>query len=184
MLSEHIREAYESGVRTLRDHPDTTLLASGVPDSSIAEGGVAHVFVTTADAWLRESVLAHEVFGPASLVVRVTGPSQLATIADRLEGQLTATIHAAAPDGEQARALLPMLAERAGRIIVNGWPTGVEVATATVHGGPFPAASDGRSTSVGTLAIQRFLRPVAYQNVPPDLLPEVFRERDRGGSRS
>ncbi|WP_051807726.1 aldehyde dehydrogenase family protein [Actinoplanes subtropicus] len=170
MLSEHVREAYESGLRLMREHPDTELLGSGVPDPSIAEGGVAHVFVTTAEAWLREPVLAREVFGPAALVVRVGDPAQLATIAERLEGQLAATVHAAPPDGERARSLLPTLAEKAGRIIVNGWPTGVEVGTATVHGGPFPATSDGSSTSVGTLAIHRFLRPVAYQNLPPDLL--------------
>jgi alpha-ketoglutaric semialdehyde dehydrogenase len=176
MLSGHIREAYESGLRTLREHPDVTLLGSGRSEPSIALAGVAHVFVTTAAEWLRDPVLAQEIFGPASLVVRVPHPDRLATVADRLDGQLTATIHAATRDDEQARELLPLLEEKAGRIIVNGWPTGVEVGPATVHGGPFPATSDGRSTSVGTLAIQRFLRPVAYQNVPPQLLPEMLSE--------
>ncbi|HEY0699701.1 MAG TPA: aldehyde dehydrogenase family protein, partial [Micromonospora sp.] len=175
MLSRHIRTGYEAGVRALREHPETTELAAGVPAPTLAEGGVASVFTTTVEAWLRDPVLSHEVFGPASLVVRVPDRSVLPTVVERLEGQLTATVHVGPGDGEQARALLPLLEERAGRIVVDGWPTGVEVGAATVHGGPFPATSDGRTTSVGTLAIGRFLRPVAYQNFPPDLLPEALR---------
>ncbi|MGI5237887.1 aldehyde dehydrogenase (NADP(+)) [Dactylosporangium sp. CA-139066] len=177
MLSEHIRAAYELGIRSLREHPQTTELAAGTAAPAIVESGVAHVFTTTADAWLRDPVLAHEVFGPASLVVRVPDRSALPAIIERLEGQLTATIHIGPGDSDDARALLPLLEEKAGRIVVNGWPTGVEVGPATVHGGPFPATSDGRTTSVGTLAIERFLRPVAYQNVPQELLPEVLRDR-------
>jgi hypothetical protein len=93
ILSEHIREAYDSGLRTLHEHPDVTVAGSGVPDPSIAQPGVAHVFVTAAEAWLRDPVLAQEIFGPTSLVVRVPGPSHLAAITNRLEGQLTATVH-------------------------------------------------------------------------------------------
>jgi alpha-ketoglutaric semialdehyde dehydrogenase len=177
MLSEHIRSAYESGVRALREHPETTELAAGVPVPAIAEGGVAHVFTTTADAWLRDPALSAEVFGPAALVVRVPDPLLLPAVLDRLEGQLTVTVHVGPGDDGTARELLPLAEEKAGRIVVNGWPTGVEVGAATVHGGPFPATSDGRSTSVGTLAMQRFLRPVAYQDVPPELLPEAFTGR-------
>jgi alpha-ketoglutaric semialdehyde dehydrogenase len=98
----------------------------------------------------------------------------MAEAAAGLEGQLTATVHATAADHDAAAALIPVLEDTVGRIIFNGWPTGVEVSHAMVHGGPFPATSDGRSTSVGTLAIERFLRPVAYQNVPEALLPPAL----------
>ena len=100
-----------------------------------------------------------------------------------LEGQLTATLHMEDGDIALARTLLPMLERQAGRILANGWPTGVEVTHAMVHGGPFPATSDGRSTSVGTLAIDRFLRPVCYQDLPQALLPETLRGDGTGPRR-
>ncbi len=95
---------------------------------------------------------------------------------ERQEGQLTVTLQMEDTDLDDARALLPTLERKAGRVLVNGWPTGVEVAHAMVHGGPFPATSDGRSTSVGSLAIRRFLRPVCYQNLPDALLPPALRD--------
>ncbi|TFW09986.1 aldehyde dehydrogenase (NADP(+)), partial [Oxalobacteraceae bacterium OM1] len=101
---------------------------------------------------------------------------QMRDVAERLEGQLTATLHIDAGDAEAARRLLPTLERKAGRILVNGYPTGVEVCDAMVHGGPFPATSDPRSTSVGTLAIRRFLRPVCYQDLPQELLPAALRD--------
>jgi NADP-dependent aldehyde dehydrogenase len=112
-----------------------------------------------------------EVFGPASLIVRCRDEGELIAVVTSLEGQLTATLHLADEDQALAARLLPLLELKAGRLIANGWPTGVEVSHAMVHGGPFPATSDGRSTSVGTLAIERFLRPVCYQDVPAPLLP-------------
>ena len=118
-----------------------------------------------------QPALQEEVFGAASLVVRVSSADELAGVAAGLEGQLTATVHATESDHAAAGALIPVLEDKVGRIVFNGWPTGVDVGHAMVHGGPFPATADGRSTSVGTLAIERFLRPVAYQNVPPALLP-------------
>ena len=93
-----------------------------------------------------------------------------------MQGQLTITLQMDEADTDAARALLPTLERKAGRLLVNGWPTGVEVCHAMVHGGPFPATSDSRTTSVGTLAIRRFLRPVCYQDLPDDLLPESLRE--------
>jgi NADP-dependent aldehyde dehydrogenase len=121
-------------------------------------------------------VLQEEIFGAASLVVRYDDAAELVEAASRLEGQLTATLQLTAADHELAAALLPVLERKAGRILANGWPTGVEVGHAMVHGGPFPATSDSRSTSVGTLAIERFLRPVAYQNIPDELLPAALRD--------
>ena len=105
------------------------------------------------------------------MVVRVPDVDSFAAVATSLEGQLTATIHATESDHAAAAPLVPVLEDKVGRILFNGWPTGVEVGHAMVHGGPFPATADGRSTSVGTLAIERFLRPVAYQNLPAGLLP-------------
>jgi NADP-dependent aldehyde dehydrogenase len=97
-------------------------------------------------------------------------------VSNRLEGQLTATVQMDPADTSIARRLIPILERKAGRILANGWPTGVEVGHAMVHGGPFPATSDSRTTSVGSLAIRRFLRPVCYQDLPPDLLPMELRD--------
>ena len=109
------------------------------------------------------------------------GTEQLREFAEQLEGQLTATVLAADADADEARALLPVLERKVGRILFNGWPTGVEVGYSMVHGGPYPATSDARSTSVGALAIERFLRPVAYQDVPDALLPEALRDANEWG---
>jgi NADP-dependent aldehyde dehydrogenase len=175
LLNAATRRSYREGVRALQRHPSVTELASGSLNGDTVPTAVpAHVFITAADAWLSDPTLSEEVFGPATLVVVVPDPGMLSTIAEHLEGQLTATLHAEPTDADLAISLLPVLEEKAGRIIVNGWPTGVEVGPATVHGGPFPATSDGRTTSVGTLAIRRFLRPVAYQNLPSEYLPAVL----------
>ena len=107
--------------------------------------------------------------------------AEVADVVAGLEGQLTATLQLDDADIADARALLPILADRVGRILANGWPTGVEVTHAMVHGGPYPATSDGRTTSVGTLAIHRFLRPVAFQNLPAALLPPAISDDNAWG---
>jgi acyl-CoA reductase-like NAD-dependent aldehyde dehydrogenase len=114
------------------------------------------------------------VFGPCSLLVRCDDEAQLCRVLAALEGQLTATLHIEPADHAIAQRLLPLLQRKAGRVLVNAFPTGVEVCDAMVHGGPFPATSDGRSTSVGTAAIERFLRPVCFQNLPDALLPAAL----------
>ncbi len=174
MLTASIHAAFNAGLERLRDAGGVTLDARGDGDDTIAAAGRAGLFVTDAATFLANPALHEEVFGAASLIVRVADDGQLAQIVERLDGQLTATVHAAAGDHEQARRLLPLLELVAGRIVFNGWPTGVEVGHAVVHGGPFPATSDSRTTSVGTLAIDRFLRPVSYQDVPVDLLPRAL----------
>ncbi|SHM95407.1 NADP-dependent aldehyde dehydrogenase, partial [Halomonas cupida] len=121
-----------------------------------------------------EEALQAEVFGSTSLVVKCADLDEVKGVAEHLEGQLTATLQMDDDDIEVARELLPILERRAGRVMANGWPTGVEVCDAMVHGGPYPATSDARTTSVGTAAIQRFLRPVCYQNLPDALLPEAL----------
>ncbi|MNN66458.1 Alpha-ketoglutaric semialdehyde dehydrogenase [compost metagenome] len=130
--------------------------------------------MTQASAFLADPALQAEVFGAASLVVACDSDAQIRQVAEHLEGQLTATLQLDEADIDSARALLPTLERKAGRILVNGWPTGVEVCDAMVHGGPFPATSDARTTSVGTAAILRFLRPVCYQDFPDALLPAAL----------
>jgi NADP-dependent aldehyde dehydrogenase len=171
MLNPGIHASYVDGVARLDQLPVVDQVAEGQDGNGLAAPGQAHLFTTTAQEFVREPALHEEVFGASSLVVRLTGAEQFADVAAALEGQLTATIHATPDDHPAAAPLLPVLEDKVGRILFNGWPTGVEVGHAMVHGGPFPATADGRSTSVGTLAIERFLRPVAYQNVPADLLP-------------
>jgi 2,5-dioxopentanoate dehydrogenase len=174
MLTPAIHGAYAAGVAALEAHPQLQILGRGAE----AEGphlGRAAVFAAPAQAFLQDPSLAHENFGASSIVIRCPDMAAMAAVTERLEGQLTATLHLEDEDREMARALLPVLERRAGRILVNGWPTGVEVSHAMVHGGPFPATSDSRTTSVGTLAIRRFLRPVCYQDLPDALLPPELR---------
>jgi 2,5-dioxopentanoate dehydrogenase len=115
------------------------------------------------------------------VVVRYDSVEALLPHLESLEGQLTATVQYARADADDARALLPVLEDRVGRILFNGWPTGVEVGHAMVHGGPFPATSDPRGTSVGSLAIERFQRPVCYQDLPAELLPEAVHDDNPWG---
>jgi len=173
MLTAGIREAYAEGIAALASH-GAALVGAGAEGSGAC--GRAHVFTVNGAEFRANPALAHEVFGPSSIIVRCADMAELAAILAGMEGQLTATLHLAEADHSAARVLLPILENRAGRIIANAWPTGVEVTHAMVHGGPFPATSDGRSTSVGTLAIDRFLRPVSYQDLPPALLPEALRD--------
>ncbi|MBO2446072.1 aldehyde dehydrogenase (NADP(+)) [Actinomadura barringtoniae] len=172
MFSKSVAAAYSRGVDTLQATSTVEQKARGRGD---APQGVAGLFVTTGDDFLADKRLHEEVFGPAAIVVRVRDDEQLAEIVEHLEGQLTATVHMAETDKEAAAQLLRRLELVAGRLVVNGWPTGVEVGHAMVHGGPFPASSAPATTSVGSRAIERFLRPVAYQDVPADLLPPELR---------
>ena len=122
----------------------------------------------------QEEVLQEEIFGPTTIVVEVADQTQLEQALRSLHGQLTATLLAEPDDLQRFASLVPILEEKAGRLLLNGYPTGVEVCDAMVHGGPYPATSDARGTSVGTLAIERFLRPVCYQNYPDALLPQAL----------
>jgi 2,5-dioxopentanoate dehydrogenase len=175
MLTGGIWAAYEKGVDALASHLKVETLAVG-PEGEGASCGRAALFSTTAEAFLADAALGHEVFGASSLLVRCRDEAELAEVLQGLEGQLTATIQLDPQDVAIARRLMPILERKAGRILANGWPTGVEVTHAMVHGGPYPATSDPRTTSVGSLAIDRFLRPVCYQNLPSELLPEELRD--------
>lgn len=169
MLTDGIRAAYETGLERLAAIPGVAVLARGGDEPAPA------LLRTDAATFLDEPVPHEEVFGAASLVVTVQDEAETHRVLDRLDGQLTATLHTGPGDEGEAARLVPRLELIAGRIVHGGWPTGVEVGSATVHGGPFPATTDARSTSVGTLAIGRFLRPVAYQDFPTDLLPPELR---------
>lgn len=175
MLTQGIHEAYQQGVSRLSANNKVREVARG----RVGEGPnqcQAGLFLTSADDFLNEEELQEEVFGATSLIIECRDDDEVTRIAEHLEGQLTATLQMDDADIDAARKLLPTLERKAGRILVNGWPTGVEVGHAMVHGGPYPATSDSRSTSVGTAAIFRFLRPVCYQDLPDTLRPEAIKE--------
>ncbi len=179
MLTSPISASYGKGQAALRDH-GATLVASGGRGDFAASGQAALWQVESAHV-LDQPALLEEVFGPSSLLVRYDGVENLDTLLSALDGQLTATVHAEPEELRAHEALLQRLEQKAGRLIANQFPTGVEVGPAMVHGGPFPATSDGQSTSVGTHAIERFTRYVAYQNWPDDALPEELRTANPRG---
>lgn len=181
MLTAGIHDAYVKGVDQLLKHRKVTMLARGAESQGKNCGRGALFSVQAGDLLLHKEVM-NEVFGASAVIVRCADEAQLLELLEHLEGQLTATLHIGGRDEALAARLVPVLERKAGRLIANGWPTGVEVSHAMVHGGPFPATSDGRSTSVGTLAIERFLRPVCYQDFPDALLPKALR-RDAVKSR-
>ena len=171
MLTPGIAASYADGVEALRGA--ASLVARGVSADSDTLCRAA-LFTTDAASFTASEVLQAEVFGASSLVVRCADVDEMVSLVSELEGQLTVTVHADETDQVTAARLLPSLELKAGRILFNGWPTGVEVGHAMVHGGPYPATSDSRTTSVGARAIERFLRPVAYQDVPKALLPSAI----------
>ncbi len=173
MLTGSIAKAFCDGVARLEKHPEVRLIANGKQGSEFE--GTAALFETTAAAFLAHHELQDEVFGAAGLIVRCRDLAELERVLDGLEGQLTVALHIASEDEPDAKRLVPKLEMLAGRLLVNGFGTGVEVSPAMVHGGPYPATADGRSTSVGTLAIYRFLRPVSYQDFTSNLLPPPLR---------
>ncbi len=177
MLNARVCQAYKRGVESL-ERAGAELLASGQAEGGPTEAVATLHQVALADLASDPDLLA-EVFGPSTLLVRYEAAEALPEAAGRLEGQLTATVHGESFElepGGAAEALFSVLVDKAGRLIVNQFPTGVEVGPAMVHGGPFPASSDGRSTSVGTRAVERFTRLVAFQNFPQELLPEALRD--------
>jgi len=168
MLTDGIAEAFRDGASRVAATASVRELAGS---ACSARAAAPYLFETSGADWLANAELAHEVFGPLGIVVRVTDHEQAMEIARGFEGQLTATLHLDEGDKDAAQSLMPVLERKAGRLLVNGYPTGVEVCDAMVHGGPYPASTNFGATSVGTLAIRRFVRPVCYQNAPDWLLP-------------
>lgn len=171
MLADGISDAYRAGV-------DRIAGAATAVTRADCDGRKARpaVFRTTAANFMADHALGQEVFGPLGLIVTTDSDDQMLDLARALEGQLTVTLQLDADDHPLAARLMPVLERKAGRILANGWPTGVEVADAMVHSGPYPASTNFGATSVGTMAIRRFLRPVCLQNLPDDLLPQDLRD--------
>ncbi len=174
MLNAGIRQNYAGKQERLKEQPGVVeRLAVTSPNPAC---GGASLYETSAAAVIANPLLGEEVFGPSTMLVAADGLEEMVALAKSLEGQLTATIHAAAGDLESQRTLLAVLETRAGRVLCAGFPTGLEVNQSIVHGGPFPATSDGRSTSVGGAAIFRFARQVCWQDTPDALLPPALQE--------
>nr|WP_067288843.1 aldehyde dehydrogenase (NADP(+)) [Marinobacterium profundum] len=184
MLTPGIQQAYVSGAERLGQSTGVEQLAKGLC-SDAPNQCQATLFATSAEAFIADKRLTEEVFGSCSLVIRCQDEAQMLKVAKHLEGQLTASIHCNDNENEDlVRNLISVLELKAGRVLFNGYPTGVEVCHAMVHGGPYPATSDSRSTSVGAAAIQRFMRPVCYQDVPEKYLPaEIDSANSRGLTR-
>lgn len=173
MLNDRIRAGYDRSLAALSAHDEVGVLADSIGP---VDAPTPTLLCTTVNAVLADpESLTAEVFGPAAMIVEYLGDAQLLDVARVLDGQLTATIFGAADDAVVPE-LLAVLGERAGRVLMNGWPTGVSVTYAQQHGGPYPATTAVGSTSVGTAAIERFLRPVAYQDVPEALLPPPLQD--------
>ncbi len=168
MLTPGIAAAFEGGQRRVAA---TSGVREVLKTSCSARGASPYLYATTGAEWLKNEELGEEVFGPLGIFVTVRDFDEMIAVARSFEGQLTATLHMDAGDAANARTLLPILERKAGRILANGFPTGVEVSDAMVHGGPYPASTNFGATSVGTMAIRRFLRPVSYQNLPVEIMP-------------
>jgi NADP-dependent aldehyde dehydrogenase len=173
MLTPAIMASYKNGVSSRMNHAAV---------KTICAGGAA-LFKTTATDFLAHPELAEELFGPSTLVITYTDHPQLIELIEGLEGQLTATIHGSEEDLIEYKDVVRLLETKAGRLVFNGFPTGVEVCHAMVHGGPYPATSEGRSTSVGTRAIYRFARQVCFQDFPNNALHAALREENPLGIR-
>ena len=173
MLSEHIRTGFSEALGRLAKRPGVRLIAGTAPPET--DPAPTILATTVSDLLADSEAMTQECFGPAALVVSYASEEELLAAARVFDGQLTATIHSAGQEPVTS-ALLDVLTERVGRVVWNGWPTGVSVTYAQHHGGPYPATTSVQTTSVGTAAIDRFLRPVTYQDAPQDVLPAALRE--------
>lgn len=168
MLTDGIAQAYSKGAAVIGEQAGVQTLITSMCDRREAK---PFLFRVQAEDWLGNHALSEEVFGPLGLVVVARDADEMDRVARSFVGQLTTTLHMDDDDAALARRLLPVLERMAGRVLANGFPTGVEVCDAMVHGGPYPASTNFGATSVGTLSIRRFLRPVCYQNLPEAILP-------------
>ena len=178
MLTEGIAKSYRTGVAERQANGGVETVAEKAADGARSTFAAPVVFQIAGADLLREPELASEVFGPSTLVIRYESREELLALARGLEGQLTATLHGTESDLAAFADLIAVLERKAGRLVVNGFPTGVEVCHAMVHGGPYPATSDSRATSVGTYSIYRFVRPVCYQDFPQAALPSELKDEN------
>ena len=178
LLTGIIRSSYKAGINARKGKSDVKLVAEKSQANSKSLGVGAALFETDAQSFLKDPELSEEIFGPATLLVRHSKREEVMRAASELEGHLTATIHGTDRDLHDFADLIAILEQKVGRLVFNGFPTGVEVSHAMVHGGPYPSTSDGKSTSVGTQAIFRFTRPVCYQGFPEAALPDALKENN------
>ncbi|HSJ66696.1 MAG TPA: aldehyde dehydrogenase (NADP(+)) [Anditalea sp.] len=175
MLTSGIQNNYLKGIEKLSSSKNVEVLAKGKEESASSRG-TSYLLHTSAQSFLTEHHLQEEVFGPSTLAVTAQQKDELLKAAENLHGHLTITIHGTEEDLLEHQDLIQVLEQKAGRLTINGYPTGVEVCHSMVHGGPYPATTDSRSTSVGTDAIKRFVRPVCYQSFPNALLPDELKD--------
>jgi NADP-dependent aldehyde dehydrogenase len=175
MLNRNICKSYAEGIAAMQKEESVRIVGHASKEATDEKNEARPVlFAVNANDFIANPVLSQEIFGPASLTVTYSKNEELYEILRSMEGQLTATIHAGEADKSELEPIINIITQKAGRVIFGGFPTGVEVCHSMQHGGPFPSTTDGRSTSVGTAAIYRFLRPVAYQNFPDHILPEAL----------
>ncbi len=177
MLHQGIADNYHNKLKRALAQKDITVEGQSV-EAGGEQQGRAVVASVPAEEFMKNPTLAEEVFGPFSLVVRCRNMEEFHSVINRIHGQLSTTVMADETELVKHKNLLNILVEKAGRIIMNGVPTGVEVCPAMMHGGPYPATTDSRFTAVGTDAIKRFTRPVAFQNFSDALLPDELRENN------
>lgn len=178
MLSPAIRQAFTKGIQHLKSIPEVSVLAETVLSDEPSYSIGAVLLQSSAKTLISHPELAEEVFGPSAVGITCSSREEMLEIARNLKGHLTATLHGTLQDLEENRELIDILTTKVGRLLLNGYPTGVEVGYAMVHGGPYPATTDARSTSVGTAAIKRFARPVCFQDFPDHLLPEALQNNN------
>lgn len=178
MLTAPILNAYQSAIERNTSIEGVKKLATATVQPGNPHHATPVLLKTTSDVFNNKPELAEEIFGPAGIVVPARTKQEIIALAQNLKGHLTATVHGTEEELPAYRELLDILEQKVGRVIINGFPTGVEVCPAMVHGGPYPSTTDSKTTSVGTAAIFRFTRPVCYQNVPQDLLPAELRNRN------
>lgn len=180
MLNEGIQKNYQSGLEKLSGIEGIQVLAKGNEDENGFRGSAA-LFKTSASVYFKNENIEEEVFGPSTVLISSSGKEELIQAARRLQGHLTATIHGTENDLNEYSELIEVLEQKVGRLIFNGYPTGVRVCHSMIHGGPFPATTDSRTTSVGTTAIRRFARPVCYQDFPNVTLPDELKDENPRG---
>ena len=178
MLNQGISQQFQQGITRLTEDKDIEVIAVGEGHVDNINLGQAHSFATTYDVFGGKESLSEELFGPSSLVISTKDKEELLSAASNMDGHLTATIYGTPNDLEEYAELIPILTKKVGRLIVNNMPTGVEVCDAMVHGGPYPATTAPATTSVGTAAIKRFVRPVCYQNFDSKWLPPALQDNN------
>lgn len=177
MLYAGIRDGYVAGIERFRKTPGVKVLAHARTEADAAKTQAAPTMLgTDVDTFLKHHALSEEVFGPSTLLVTGRSKEDLLRVAQSFEGQLTATVHGTPDDFEQHRDLIDLLKQKVGRIIFNGYPTGIEPCPSVHHGGPWPATSDGRYSSIGSSALERWARPICYQDCPQVLLPDELKD--------